>query len=123
MKIIFLLCVFFIIQNFVHCENNANVTCADGRVCFLYQSIDTHCDIFFGEDCFPPCDIFKCKIKVENDILCDHFVCTDKPKTNILTLFGGFALSSSTTLMGFFFYKLYKFLKKQSHERLRYVDE
>jgi len=94
------LCFFFIFFKNSFCVD-PNVTCSDGRICFIIETIEEHCEIYIGSQCFPPCELEKCAIKVENNVLCDRYDCTSpvpKPsstfwKDSILGAFGSFCTS------------------------------
>lgn len=108
-------------------SQETNVTCADGRVCFLFNSFEEHCEILVGDNCHPPCDRIDCKIKVENNVLCEHYFCTDpippapKPSSansflNILEGAIGSFISSAICLF------LYTFYKRRQARRQRILE-
>lgn len=118
-----IVCVFFftvIIKSVL--SEDKNVTCSDNRICFIIETIEDHCEIYFGSECFPPCELKNCSIKIENNVLCEHYDCTapiPKPsstfwKDTILGAFGSFCSSC-------IFYVLWKIAKRLYLSRLNRI--
>jgi hypothetical protein len=120
-----IICIFSL---FLIVSSEFNVTCNDGRICFTYQSVDDHCEILFGPECFPPCEIKQCSIRVENDVLCDHYVCTPippKPASSnpVLNFFLGAIGSMITSGLSLLLWRYYKKLKARRFRVLQNEPE
>lgn len=101
--------VFLIFSIIVIVSSESNETCNDGRICFTYQSLEEHCEILMGPECFPPCEIKQCSIRVENDVMCDHYLCTPKPANkSVLNFFLGAFGSMTTSVLCIIIWRIYR---------------
>lgn len=123
-----LFCVIFFLNFINNCfSEDQNVTCSDGRTCFIIETFEEHCEIYIGSECFPPCDLKKCSIKIENNIFCQRYDCTlppPKPTSDVVkyTLLGAFSSWCSSCLI-FIFWKCFKKIFRRNNVQVISMDD
>lgn len=123
----FLILIIILVLNANLVKSQAtNVTCLDGRICFVFTSFEEHCEILVGDNCHPPCDNLDCKTKVENNVLCDHYFCTPlppppKPSLNsFMNMLEGAIGSFISSFICFLLYTIYK-RRQARRQRIREI--